>query len=413
MRRLRVDSPRVVFVLLRKGDHIYGGTRSILLAIERLRHIKPIVVFLAETPDDPAISEIRKSGLDWQWIPVSPLITETRRKSVIERGRKLLELLEVNRQFASVVDQYDPDFIHVDAEGFLLVAGAACARRIPLIQHLRNHQVAGLSFVRQVSLLLAAHNVSITNSLREYYTSECSPCLKKLVDRRMSTVYNGLRIDNIDAYIEAHTREQARNQLGLSEREVAVGIVGGITPAKGQLPFLDQVAPAILRDNERVRFYFVGGIKSESYQLECAAVAREHDIQNRITFVGYRTDVFRWYRGLDLVAFPSLREGFGRVAAEAQAFGVPVVASDIVGIRDAVAHGVGGFLVGSCEAMVRQLTRLIRDPRLRERMGQHGRTFARRFDADLVTRDLEELYLRLAGGSRKAQSDGGYGEARG
>jgi glycosyltransferase involved in cell wall biosynthesis len=83
----------------------------------------------------------------------------------------------------------------------------------------------------------------------------------------------------------------------------------------------------------------------------------------------------RLYGRAAVVACPSHREGFGVVCAEAMAYGRPVVAGDVGGLRDLVAHEETGLLVppGDVEALRAALQRLLGDADLRRRFGQAGR----------------------------------------
>ena len=85
------------------------------------------------------------------------------------------------------------------------------------------------------------------------------------------------------------------------------------------------------------------------------------------------------YAAMDILAFPSIRrESFGRVAAEAQACGVPVVASRVGGIPETLRENESGLLVeaGDVEAWSTALLHLVEHPILRRRMGAAGRAQA-------------------------------------
>jgi glycosyltransferase involved in cell wall biosynthesis len=95
---------------------------------------------------------------------------------------------------------------------------------------------------------------------------------------------------------------------------------------------------------------------------------------------------------MDLLVLPSYREGFPTVILEAGAMGVPVIATDIVGNRDAVAHGKTGLLVNPREpaALAEAIRILVADRFLRQAMGSAGRDQVEsRFDRD----SIQKLYV--------------------
>jgi len=83
-----------------------------------------------------------------------------------------------------------------------------------------------------------------------------------------------------------------------------------------------------------------------------------------ITLPGRRMDVERLYTGMDLFVLPSHREGFPRSVMEASAMGVPVIATDIRGCREAVVDGSSGWLVPLQDpvALAAAIERAIDDP---------------------------------------------------
>lgn len=89
------------------------------------------------------------------------------------------------------------------------------------------------------------------------------------------------------------------------------------------------------------------------------------------------TELVAWYRRAWVVASTSLREGWGMTLSEAGACATPAVATDIAGHRDAVVHGVTGFLADDVDGVAAALGRLVEDRALRERFGSAAAARAR------------------------------------
>jgi len=110
----------------------------------------------------------------------------------------------------------------------------------------------------------------------------------------------------------------------------------------------------------------------------------------------------REYRRASVLALPSERESFGIVLIEAMSYGTPVVATDILGLRDVVDNGVTGLLcAGVPEAFAGALEAVLADPALRERLAAAGLEEARRYDWRVIIPRYLALYDQIAGQGRR------------
>lgn len=104
---------------------------------------------------------------------------------------------------------------------------------------------------------------------------------------------------------------------------------------------------------------------------------------------GQVEDTASFLQGIDVMCFPSHREGLPNAVIEAAACGIPVVAWNVTGVRDAIIDGVTGFLVplGNHDAMATHVIRLLDTRDLRNQLGVAARAMvAERFDARQVER---------------------------
>lgn len=125
------------------------------------------------------------------------------------------------------------------------------------------------------------------------------------------------------------TRQEARAALGLPPQARVIGTVGRLEPVKGH----DVLIRALGRLPVDVCLAVVGdgGRRAE---LEC--LVEQLRLSDRVRFAGHRDDVARLYRAFDVFCLPSRREGVPLAVIEAQASGVPVVATDVGSVRDAL-----------------------------------------------------------------------------
>ncbi len=121
-------------------------------------------------------------------------------------------------------------------------------------------------------------------------------------------------------------------------------------------------------------------------------------IADRVQFVGLVEDTAPILQNSDLLLLPSQTESFGLVALEAMASGVPVIASDVGGLPEVVAHGECGFLapVGDVEQMAAYAVKLLTDPPLYRAFSEAAQKRAEScFHPDQIVPQYEALYQEL------------------
>jgi glycosyltransferase involved in cell wall biosynthesis len=191
---------------------------------------------------------------------------------------------------------------------------------------------------------------------------------------------------------EAVAERRARH--GIADGDPVVGAVTRFYPAKG-IGHLIDAFPAVLAAHPRAWLVLVGQGPEEQ---ALRARAAELGIATHVVFAGFQRDAHVYVGGFDVAAVPSVEEGFGLVALEALALGVPVVASRVGGLPDIVLDGATGLLVEPArpDALAAALVRLLGDAALRARMGEAARADVHRFSLDTYAGRLTEIYQELA-----------------
>jgi glycosyltransferase involved in cell wall biosynthesis len=187
---------------------------------------------------------------------------------------------------------------------------------------------------------------------------------------------------------------------GVRSAPLVIGTTARLSPEKGLSHLIDAFARLRDRYGDRVRLR-IAGEGPERGALE-QQIDRLH-LGGAAELSGWLDydDVPVFLQGLDVFALPSTWEGFGVSAVEASACGLPVVASNVHGIPDAVLDGTTGLLVPSKDpgALATAIGRLIDDPALRGRLGAAGREFvARNYDWQQNAAQMQLIYEGLAGG---------------
>ncbi len=156
-------------------------------------------------------------------------------------------------------------------------------------------------------------------------------------------------------------------------------------------------------------FDFVYDMIGEGDQLSSLRQAiRDLGLEDRVVLHGAKPPeaIPEFLRRSDIFLLCSVRESFGLAVAEAQAAGLPVVASRVDGIPEALSDGETGFLVPPRDpaAIAGALARLMSDAALRERMGRAAHEFARKFDVNETGGKLLNVYEQARRPTREISS---------
>ena len=124
----------------------------------------------------------------------------------------------------------------------------------------------------------------------------------------------------------------------------------------------------------------------------------ECGLENQVEFLGDRSDISHLLRRASVFALASNWEGFPLSILEAMRAGLPVVASDVGGVREAVINGENGFVVrrGDRSAFTKALQTLLDDETLRAQMGRRSRRlFEEHFTVEQMLRRTFDLYRKV------------------
>lgn len=185
-------------------------------------------------------------------------------------------------------------------------------------------------------------------------------------------------------------RDQVRSRLNAQEQFVTV-TVAQLTREKG----IDVALRALANLRRDVTLWIIGeGPCADDFRQE----ARELGVEDRVRFLGLQRHVEPYLQAADCFVCPSVwGEGAGLVNLEAQACGLPTVASDIGGIPELVIDGTTGFLFppGDARALAERIDRIAGDPELHRRLGANARTrMIEHHSTESVITSYVDIYAR-------------------
>lgn len=262
---------------------------------------------------------------------------------------------------------------------------AAWATRIPVrvyaIHGFRFETATGwgrrlFRWIERVACACATDVVADSGSIREIAMDDVGVPDRKVVVLGPGSS-NGV---DLERFRPSEHPPADREALGLAPDTAAIGFVGRLTRDKG----IDDLVRihAALDIAPRPVLVLVGDYEDDD--PVAPDTRRAITTGEDIVHVPWTDRIERIYGALDLVVFPSYREGLPNVVLEAQASGVPVVGYAATGTRDAVPDSDRLAPVGDVERLRSDIEQLLSDPAAREAAGRAGRAWVAAFDRPLV-----------------------------
>lgn len=220
---------------------------------------------------------------------------------------------------------------------------------------------------------------------------------EELPPDRVKVVYQGV---DMSRFRRGLGDRSAADRLGIPPDARVVGIVANLRPVKDHALFL-RAAKIVADEVPDVAFLLAG--RGELYD-DLRKLSAELGIGGRVFFTMGEGNMMDWLARMSIGCLTSISEGFSNAIMEYMAAGMPVVAIDVGGNRDAVVEGETGFLVAerSPEAFAKPIIRLLRDEPLRAKMGDAG--FVRcseLFEVQKTIGQLEDYYRSLLAQKRQ------------
>lgn len=367
-----VDAPvaegRRNLLVVHQSAELYGSDRSLLELLQGIdrRHWYPIVC-LPER--GPLMDALTSEELEVHVLPVVKVSRSLFNPSGIVRlGPQVARAL---RGLDTATRGRRIDLVYSNT---LAVWGGALwaqKRQVPHVWHVREiverPWLVGW-LMRRLAQLLSVRVICNSEQTRQWLDA-VPP------GRRSVVVWNGIR-ESIPP--SSNERDSSRRQLGVLDPRPVILLLGRISPIKGQTLLLDAAEILMRRSSPPFLVVMVGGPPPGQPELRDALETRlrTSPAANVVQLFDFAPDVRRFFAAADVLAVPSRQpESFGRVAVEAMATGLPVVAAAHGGLADIVDPGRTGLLVppNDAEALADALAKLAEDPQMRNEMGQAGR----------------------------------------
>jgi glycosyltransferase involved in cell wall biosynthesis len=210
---------------------------------------------------------------------------------------------------------------------------------------------------------------------------------------KVRVIYNGINFDRLEP--DDGAVAEIRGRLGVPPGATVVGILASLSPAKDHDTFL-RAAARIVEQRPDTRFAVIG---DGALRTDLEARAVELGVAGRVTFFGFQRRVADYLAACDVVMSSSRdNEGCSNSILEAMALGRPVIATDVGGNRELVAHGATGYLVpvGDHLAFAAMFDRLMTAPQERAAIVAQARQMIdQQFSLRGMVSQYETLYEAL------------------
>ncbi|OYE04089.1 glycosyltransferase family 4 protein [Nostoc sp. 'Peltigera membranacea cyanobiont' 232] len=362
-----------------------GGAELCLIDIAKPYSHHALVGLFADGPF--------KDLLQQNHIPVEVLATQAipvRKESSLVQGLKSLgQLAPLITKVIKKAREYD--LIYANTQKALVVGAlASFFSRRPLVYHL--HDILSTEHFSQTNLRIAINlanrfaSLVIANSqaskIAFIQAGGCSDIIE--------VVYNGFDPKNYQT--DEYDISKLQEKLGL-EGKFVVGHFSRLAPWKGQHILID----ALAKCPQEVIAILVGDalFGEQDYVQKLHQQVAELGLENRVKFLGFRSDIPQLMAACNLVAHTSTSpEPFGRVIVEAMLCGKPVVAAKAGGVMELVEHGLNGFLVtpGEPQELAQVIITCLQETEITATIANNAKTTAsRRFDVATINQQIAQL----------------------
>ena len=217
---------------------------------------------------------------------------------------------------------------------------------------------------------------------------------RSVPEEKIEVIWNGIPLEEF-AETDAAKVAAFRKNLNLPKEAFIIGTVTRLRQEKGNHILIEAFAK-IAASHPSAQLVLIGDGPQKD---ELSQLAGKLGVANRVVFAGFVSEVPVALNALDVVAIPSLREGFGLALVEAMAAGKPIVASFVGGMRELAENERNALMVppGDADALAAGLQRLIDDEKLQKKLSRQAREDSARFSIEKNVQALEKLYSSMVG----------------
>ena len=327
----------------------------------------------------------------------------------MSRSINLIKDLKSFLKIKKIIKEFKPDIVHTHAsKSGALGRLAAITSKVPIIVHTFHGHVFHSYFGNlktKLFILLErylAKKSSAIIAISNLQRKELINVFKICTENKTHTIQLGFDLDKFQEE-NLSKRNVFRDEFKLAADDIAIGIVGRLTPIKNHSFFLKAVKKLLNETTRKFKVFIVGdGEDRLTLEKLCSklnlTINSDGVLDPLIYFTSWRKDMDNVYAGLDIVALTSKNEGTPVTLIEAQASNKPIVTTNVGGVMDVVKDNITAFVSDKHDfnRFSDNLKVLVEDDSKRIKMGGAGYNHVSElFSYKRLAREVGELYGNL------------------
>lgn len=321
----------------------------------------------------------------------------------MSRAINISQEYKAYKKIKKILKEIQPDIAHTHASkaGFL-GRMAAFSLGIPVVVHTFHGHVFHSYFgklktglFKQIERYLAKKSSGIIaiSNLQKHELADVHGIAKK---EKIKVIPLGFDLKKFQEN-QSEKRAFIRRKYNLSDDDVAITIVGRLAPVKDHGYFLEVIAKLLETTHKPIKVFIVGD-GSEKEHIQAIVEEINAIYPNTIFMTSWVLDIATFIQGMDIVCLTSKNEGTPVSIIEAQAAGLPVISTDVGGVRDVLENEKSGFVVKreNIETYVESLRLLVEDDVMRKKFSIFGQQTAMdKYNYQRLVAETESYYKEL------------------
>lgn len=327
---------------------------------------------------------------------IGPLATKIR-----DEGVEVISIGELkhpfhwkrHQQVQRIIKDYQPHIIHGAVfEGVTLAAINGFLMRVPkiIIEETSDPTIRSWRANLLMNLFgrISDCSIGVSPAAVNYLIRKA-----KISKAKVNLINNGVSLPRKITKIE---KNKLKTKLGIKDDEIIIGSVGRmVLDEHKRFSDLIRAFNLLSQTIPKIKLLLLGeGLEKKRYQQ----LVKELDIQDKVIFVGYQYDTDLYYSIMDIFSLVSAYESFGLVLVEAMLHHLPIVATNVGGMKYIVNNNETGYLIDkySVDQIKSSISELIFDKEKRLMMGNAGHKKAlAHYTESIYVKNIENLYDKL------------------